>query len=182
MSWPLVIALLKLQSYSAAETCILLLGMCNECQQAGKNFLGLSWLSCFCGAAENQGSWDNMHMSSNLLLCFITSYNRQNKSTTTKKNQHLPIFVGSSGTQCIFSLTPEVSLSPSSLREMSLDIYFQNTYPPCTSLDLTMWLQNNRVLMMRPCRSPSQKARFLGNLSRRVLKGHSWSEQICWDL
>lgn len=83
MSWPLVIALLKLQSYSAAETCILLLGMCNECQQAGKYFLGLSWLSCFCGAAENQGSWDNMHMSSNLLLCFITSYNRQNKSTTT---------------------------------------------------------------------------------------------------
>lgn len=180
MSWPLIIVLFKAQSYSATQTCILLLGMCKKCQQAGKCCRGFSWLSSYCGAADNQGSWCNTHVSSHLLLCFITSYIRQNKST--KINQHLPIFLASPGTQSIFSLTPEVSLSPNSLREMNLDFYFQNTYPLCSSLD---WLQNNRVLMMRLCRSPRQKVRLLGNFSRRVLKGLCWSEQIeqiCWDL
>lgn len=107
---------------------------------------------------------DTTHTSSHLLLCFIRSYIRQNRST--KIDQHLLILTGSPGTQSILSLTPEASLSPSSLREMSLDFYFQNTYPPCMSLDPITRLQKNRVLMMRPCSSPSQKAR----LSMKLLK------------
>lgn len=179
MSWPFVIALLKLESYSAPETCIVLLGMCNECQQAGKYLLGLFWLSSYCGASENKGSWHNTHIASHSLLCFITSYIRQNRQT--KINQHLPNIHWEPWDTVYFQFNSwSVSISQLSQGDefgFLLPEHLPTLHEPGPNQPIT-----ERVLMMRPWSSPSQKARLLGNFLRRVLKGQWRNEQICWDL
>lgn len=117
-----------------------------------------------------------MHMSSHLILCFITSFIRQ--ALYTKVDQHLLIFVSSPGTQYDFSLTPGVSLPLSSLSQGDEFGFFSKTPTRLAWAWTQLPHGSTGSLWWGPCSFPARKPGYLEDFSRRVVPLLEWADLL----